>query len=657
MATRKGKGEAKDTRKQERNRGPLPDDQSRVPTPNEHELLSPRLAGLFRSPWVAAGVPVLFALLASLNSLANLFAYDDDLQIVNNESIRNIANLPRMLTGTVWSLINNQNEQGGLDLYYRPIFSAFLSIGYWLFGTMAWEWHLALVLIHAGVVYLVWLVISEISGDRWLAAIAASLFAVHPAHAESVAWISGAPDPLMALFALSSFFFYVRYRKSGRGFLLGLSAVLFFIALLSKETAVVLPAALVAWEVLLAPRKRPLNSELVRGALRLGLYAGALGAYFFIRWKVTGAILFGTTRLSTSTALKTVPGALVKYLSLNVIPFGYSIQHVTRPVGSVTSPAFLFPVLMILVAAGAAFLTRSRLLYFAAAWFLIWLAPVLAALRMFFSVFAVTERYLYLPSIGACLAAALGVRWVANRSVLGRARPEAALALAAPLILVLAGLSMVQNTFWKDDLTLFEHVVDVNPDSPYSHNSLSTVYYQKGRLAEAQRQAKIANELDPHCLDPYLNLAYYQRAKGNLRQAAAILELARTEMADGPLNQGEEATLCVTLSLLYEELNRPEDAERSLKQVIDLRPESPGAWEALGDFQFSKGRYDEALSSYRRSESLQLLRVYSKIHLKLGRTLDQLNDPQDAGEEYKAYLNLAPDGYGAAEARSRLTSP
>jgi tetratricopeptide (TPR) repeat protein len=623
-------------------------------TPSEQESPHPLLARLFQLPSVAAGIPILLALLVSLNSVSNEFAYDDISQIVNNESIRRIANLPRMFTGTVWSLINDQSEVGGLDLYYRPIFSAFLNLGYWLFGTTAWEWHLAVVLIHVAVVYLLWLVISEVSGDLWLAAIAASLFAVHPVHSESVAWISGAPDPLMALFALPSFFFYVRYRKSGRPLLLGLSVVLFFIALMSKETAVVLPAALVAWEIFLAPRNKPLKSELVRGALRLGLYVGVLGAYFFLRWLLAGTLLFGVTRLTTGTALKTIPGALAKYLSLAVIPFGYSIQHLTRPVGSVASVEFLFPVLLILVVAGAVLLARSRLLYFAMAWFVIWLAPVLAALRMFFSVFAVMDRYLYFPSIGVCLAAAYGIVLAANHSAFRQVRPVAALALASPLILVLAGLTMVQNTFWKNNVTLYEHLVDVNPDSPYAHNGLSTIYYQIGRRTEAERQARIANELDSHCLDPYLNLAYQQRAKGNVGQAVAILERARPEMADGPLKDGEEATLCVTLSLLYQQMNRSEDAERSLKEVTTLIPRSPAAWETLGDFEFSNSKYEEALSYYKTSESLQV-RLYAPIHLKLARTQDHLSNSQDALREYKAYLNLVPDGPGAREARSRLT--
>jgi len=170
-------------------------------------------------------IPVLAALVASLNSVANGFAYDDLAQVLNNRLIRSISNLPVMFTTSVWAFMNNQ-KVGADDFYYRPIFGCFLTLGYALSGTTAWGWHVASVAIHAANAFFVYLLIREISSQPRLALISAVLFAVHPVHAESVAWISGAPDPLMALFVLPAFYLYIRYRKNGGRLKLLLSVLL-----------------------------------------------------------------------------------------------------------------------------------------------------------------------------------------------------------------------------------------------------------------------------------------------------------------------------------------------------------------------------------------------------------------------------------------------
>ena len=97
----------------------------------------------------AIAVPVLAALVASINSIANGFVYDDIGQVLNNRLIRKISNIPVMFTTSVWAFMNNQTV-GADDFYYRPLFGCFLTACYALFGTTAWAWHLANITIRAG---------------------------------------------------------------------------------------------------------------------------------------------------------------------------------------------------------------------------------------------------------------------------------------------------------------------------------------------------------------------------------------------------------------------------------------------------------------------------------------------------------------------------
>ncbi|MEK6406419.1 MAG: glycosyltransferase family 39 protein [Acidobacteriota bacterium] len=191
---------------------------------------------------IYALIPPLLALITSINSLRNGFAFDDEQQLLRNEFIKSLANLPGAFTTSVWSFMGDTASLDP-DAYYRPLFTTLFTINYAVFGTTAWGWHLVNVLVHAGVTLLVWLVLKEVTNREGVSAIAAALFAVHPVHAEPVAWISGVTDPWLALFVLPAFYFYLRYHKDGRKRLMAAAVCFYFLALLSKETAIVLPAA------------------------------------------------------------------------------------------------------------------------------------------------------------------------------------------------------------------------------------------------------------------------------------------------------------------------------------------------------------------------------------------------------------------------------
>src|ERR1700687_1898329 len=223
----------------------------------------------FSLPWRSsfALVPVVLAVLTSANQLWNTFAYDDTTQILKNDQIKNLSNLPLLFTTSVWSFMREDIFKG--DSYFRPLFTALLTVNYAIFGETAWGWHLVSTLLHAMTTMLVFTVVRELTERKWLALITALLFAVHPAHAESVAWLSGATDLLLGIFALTGFYFYLEYRKNKRGYLMAIALVSYLLALLSKETAIVLPIVIAYCELIYFRDSRPLRLRLAR-ALMLG---------------------------------------------------------------------------------------------------------------------------------------------------------------------------------------------------------------------------------------------------------------------------------------------------------------------------------------------------------------------------------------------------
>jgi 4-amino-4-deoxy-L-arabinose transferase-like glycosyltransferase len=199
----------------------------------------PSLFSLAAKPWVVLSLVLLVTFLAYSNTLWFQFVYDDRGQILANVQVHAWRYVPHYFFERVWSFA----YPGIHGNYYRPIFLLFLLLNYKIFGPYAAGWHLVSVAAHAGATCLVYILARRLSGDYRTALIAALIFGVNPVHIESVAWISGVTDPLLALFLLPSFFCYLNARERpqhGRAWLAG-SLALYGLAMLSKETALILP--------------------------------------------------------------------------------------------------------------------------------------------------------------------------------------------------------------------------------------------------------------------------------------------------------------------------------------------------------------------------------------------------------------------------------
>ena len=179
------------------------------------------------------------AALPYLNTLHNLFVYDDTTQVVNNPYLQNFHHLKEIFTTPVWSFLGGDYPHN----YYRPLMSFGYLLCYQFLGPIPLAFHLVNLVLNLLVVLLLFFVTWRMFNDRLLAFVAAGLFAVHPIHSESVAWIAAITDLELALFYLLTFWFFLGLSKwRGRRLILGqLSmAVSFALALLAKEPAVTL---------------------------------------------------------------------------------------------------------------------------------------------------------------------------------------------------------------------------------------------------------------------------------------------------------------------------------------------------------------------------------------------------------------------------------
>jgi tetratricopeptide (TPR) repeat protein len=626
--------------------------ESKIPASEPNSILGPaeqsvsseeRKDSQTSTRWRAAYalIPTVLALLTSINTLRNQFASDDQEQVLNNAFIKNFGNLPAAFTRSVWSfaasdIVFTTNQ------YFRPVFNSLFTINYALFGTSAFGWHLVNISIHGAVTLLVYLVSEKISGRKLFSVVAAALFAVHPVHSEPVAWVSGVTDPLMALFLLSAFYFYLRFREDTRWYLLAFALGFYLFALLSKEPAIALPLVVAYCEIFYFKAKTPVVARLGEASRYVGFFMVPTAIYLLMRLNALGLGTFGAQpRYPLVPALLTIPLAIIKYLGLMFIPFGYSYQHYTELVRTIGSISFIAPFAALLAIAGGVAIIRSKLLTFAVVWFIVMLAPALTSLRSFEPEYLVQERYLYVPSVGICLALALGIESIGKLDWLGSRRLIFASALTVILLLVCSATSIRQNLTWNNTISVYKNSAAVAPLSPTAHALLAQTYYGAGRPREAEAEARTALDLDSTCAAAYMNLSYFSKQSGRLDKACEYLENAITAIPENSMTRHTLATVYLNLGLLYPQRKMFDRAEQSLLRSIEISPRA-AAWYYTGQFYFDHGRFDEALAMFQKTLA-EVPGWFAPVHLKLGLTYEGLKDLSRAEAEFNKYLALAPD--------------
>ena len=582
-------------------------------------------------------IPVVLAVLTSINTLSLSYATDDFQQVLGNMVIRSLKNLPLQFTSGVWSFVNI--EMMSEQLYYRPLFGVLFTFNYALLGSKLWAWHLVNVLIHAAVTWLVYIVCKEITERPQTALITAALFAVHPAHAESIAWISGITDPWMGLFFLTAFYCYLRYRKSGNPYLIVLTSVLFLLALFAKESALALPI-IIAYCELFYFNEGGFRQRLRRLVIVAVGFIVPVAIYLIMRYAALGTLLVSDdTYEPFLVAFKTMPLAICKYLMLVTLSMPYSYQHHTPFVTSFFDVRFLVPIVIVAALVCLIVFRGSRLLKFAATWFIALLLPALLAIRFLGPEYLVQDRYLYLSSIGFCLAVALGIEWLATRFGKEKAA-RVQWAIACLVVVVLSAVLIRQNLFWKDDVTLIQHCVAVDPASPAAHTELALLYFNSGRLKEAESEAKRALELDPQNGNAYMRLSYFSSRLGKADEAITYLEQGLAATPVKPSNRASLATMNLNLGLLYAQKKEMQLAEEHVRASQELRSRALGYY-YTGLFYFNQKRYEEAIPMYQLAAQKFPPR-YAPIHLSMAATYDQLGQKENALTEYAKYLELAP---------------
>jgi tetratricopeptide (TPR) repeat protein len=621
-----------------------------------------------------------FALLPYLNTLRNLFVYDDSSQVVNNPYLQNFHHLKEIFTTPVWSFLGGDYSHN----YYRPLMLLGYLLCHQLFGFRPLAFHLVNVVLNMVVVLLLFLVTGRMFNDNRLAFVAAGLFAVHPIHSESVAWIAAVTDLELTLFYLLAFWFFLGLSKlSGPRLVLGeLSmAASFGLALLAKEPAVTLVVLATLYEHCWREDRKETRVE--TKLLRYGPLWLLLFAYLIFRVHFMGA-LAARSQLPDMGLDEEILSALAlagQYVWKLFWPAKLCAFHVFHVSTSLFDPRVLggAGALMGLVFLFVFFRNREPLVSFGVLFFFLNLVPVLNAHWMAANVF--TERYLYLPSVGFCWvlgwAGAALWRTATKRSVWWRGVViVSAIAIAAVCTLRI----MRRNQDWHDDMRLYKATVALQPDAYIIHINLAAIYLDQNDFKNAEQELREANRVAPDyplILNNYGLLSLKQK-----RYDDALGYLIRSI-----LKNPSEPYPHIYLAQVYEQTGQPVYAEKEFLTAIKLSPLSQRAHAGLGEFYFDQGRLQEAEIQFRESlraagtlngywglglvywregryaeaehafqEALALAPFSGRAHIMLGLLYLDTKRYREARRELQTGLKSEPDNPQALDALKKLQS-
>jgi len=501
---------------------------------------------------------VALAVAASASSLGNGFALDDVALVADNPRVHSLDAWWRLFTLPYWP------PRYGASLY-RPIVTLAYALQWAVHDGAPWVFHLTSVLLYAATSALVLALFLRLLPPT-AAFLGAALFAVHPVHVEAVGNVVGQSELIAALAMLAACVIYLRARRSGAltaRTTCGIS-LLFAVACLAKEHALLLPALLVALESFAVERGGDESSsepgsgrdtadgrtkrrvrELVPVYLALAVVAVI---YLVARTAVLDDLLgeqplvplHGWTRLWT--LLVVAPHWLRLLVWPAHLSAEYSPQHIRIPEGP---GADIVPGVAILVAAALSFIAWGRGKWatsiegLAGRLALAWMAIALLPVSNLFSTLIIAERTLFLPSVGAMLgvgAATSGVLRAVDarkRSVPGRAL----VAVAASLLIVAGTLrSSVRQRVWRDDASLFPQMVQDAPLSYRAQFFYGQLLFGQGQRAEGERRLLRAISLNPTPSDvsPLNYLATEYREAGLCPQALPLYERALTNDPERP---------------------------------------------------------------------------------------------------------------------------
>ena len=545
------------------------------------------LAAATSYAWQDALALLVLGLLVAVSYLPAMlwggFVWDDNVFLLQSERLREGSG--------IWTIWFSPGDPG-LEDHYWPLTHTTFWLEHKLWGFDPTGYHIVNVLLHLANTLLVWHLMRRLSvPGAW---VVAAVFAVHPLHVESVAWIIERKDVLSGLFYLAATLAWMRFAERPNPRRYVVSLVLYVAALLSKSIAVTLPAALLVCHYWKQDRV-PLTNLLRLGPFFVVGLVVAIGDLLLSRSLHPVSFDYSLTEraLIASRALWFYVGKLLWPTNLTLV---YPLWDIR--VDDLLAWGYLIAAVSLAVALWGFRYQLGRGPLAGALFFVITLSPVLGFVDYEYMLFAfVADRYQYLAGIGV-MAVVIGAVTYGVRS-LSDSWQKGARIVAAVAIVVLGIKTWQQASIWKDGETLNRHIIAHNPQARRAHLNLGIALHNQGQYVEAFDALRVAVEQYPG-----------------------------------------DAMTHVSLGKTLNQLGRFEEAEKHLRRAIQINPQARDARSSLGATLHNQGRYAEALEATR--VAVEQYPGDAKTYSILGITLYQLGRFEEAETHLRRAIALNP---------------
>lgn len=577
--------------------------------------------------------------------------YDDDTYVTDNANIQSGLSCKSVR----WAFTT------GYASNWHPITWLSHALDCRLFDGWAGGHHLINVLLHIANTLVLFCVLMRMTGAIWPSAFVAAVFALHPLHIESVAWIAERKDLLSTFFWMLTMWAYVRYVEKPKSGWYLVTVVLFALGLMAKPMLVTVPFVLLLLDFW--PLQRKISYRLLIEKIPFFVFSFASCVVTFLVQRSGGAMI-----VMESFELKTrINNAIVSYLvyiTKMIWPSRLAVLYPHPGYGLSTIKIIVCGLLLVLISICFIYSARRhRFLTVGWFWYLGTLVPVIGLVQV--GIQAMADRYTYVTLTGLFII----IAWSAKEFVPKWRYRNVILALLAVVVLVASALTASrQLRYWKNSLTLFEHTWRITENNPIilsnyatylsdlgrldesierfnellkvrpyyvrAHNNLGNALLKAGRTQQALEHFRLAIKYKPNFHQARYNLAGALKKQGRLEEAISYYKQAtkiKPDYIDAHLN----------LAITFNELGRFDEAIESCKKVLELEPDNVIAHGYLGLALAGVGKTDEAIEEVRFV--LNATPDDVEMHRDLGILLERKGKTAEAIKSYRAALQIDPN--------------
>ena len=523
--------------------------------------------------------------------------YDDDKYVSENPHVLNGLSSDDLSWAFTTGQASNWHPATWLSLMLdRQLFCAASLTG----GANPAGFHITNLILHIANILLLFMVLKKMTGALWQSAFVAALFALHPMHVESVAWIAERKDVLSTFFWLLAMLAYVQYVKKPGAARYLLVLLIFALGLMAKPMLVTLPFVLLLLDYW--PLERKISRHLLVEKIPFFALSVISSVITFLVQQNTA--MADIDAFSLNGRIANVFLSYAQYIGKMFWPQNLAVFY---PFSTASFP-FWQAASCALLLLGISFFViclgrNQRYLPVGWFWFVVTLIPVIGIVQVGLQAYA--DRYTYIPYIGLFIMLAWSLPQLLSKLIYRK------IVLGSSMVILLTTFGICahrQTGYWKNSVTLFSHTIKVTQNNYVAYNNLGNDYARLGRFTEATGAYKQAIKSKPDYIEAYFGLEFIYDQLGNYKEAVEVCKQAvRLSSAHADVEtkiNPNFARAYLNLGVAYDGLGRFTEAIDAYKQAVKIKPDLAEAYYNLGLAYLAIGDKNSALTELNILKSL-----------------------------------------------------